>query len=100
MRRSSCAIRLSGGPWPRRRQPLAGRASGEGLIDAVLGWRSLAAGFGKVTPMSMILIGGAALALLAPSTLPPAVNSGAQIAEARCASCHAIGLKSDSPTVH
>jgi mono/diheme cytochrome c family protein len=50
--------------------------------------------------MSMILIGGAALALLAPSTQPPAVESGARIAEARCSSCHAIGLKARSPKVH
>ncbi|MFL5297925.1 MAG: c-type cytochrome [Phenylobacterium sp.] len=49
--------------------------------------------------MSMILIGGAALALLAPSAQPPQVASGARIAETRCAVCHAIGLKSESPKV-
>jgi mono/diheme cytochrome c family protein len=48
----------------------------------------------------MILIGGAALALLAPSALPPAAASGERIASARCASCHAIGLNSRSPKVH
>ena len=52
--------------------------------------------------MPMILIGGAAaaLVLLAPAANPPAVQSGEQIAQARCASCHAIGLKARSPKVH
>jgi mono/diheme cytochrome c family protein len=49
--------------------------------------------------MSTILIGAAALALLAPATRPPAVEAGAQIAQSRCASCHAIGLKARSPDV-
>ena len=47
--------------------------------------------------MSIILIGGAVLALLAPSAQPPAVVSGAQIAKTRCATCHAIGLSAESP---
>jgi mono/diheme cytochrome c family protein len=51
--------------------------------------------------MPMILIGGAAaFALLAPAALPPAVQSGEQIAQKRCASCHAIGLQARSPKVH
>jgi mono/diheme cytochrome c family protein len=52
--------------------------------------------------MAMILIGGAAaaLVLLAPAANPPEVQKGEQIAQARCASCHAIGLKARSPKVH
>ncbi len=49
--------------------------------------------------MSMILIGGAVMALLAPTPQPPGVDAGAQIAETRCAKCHAIGLKPRSPNV-
>jgi mono/diheme cytochrome c family protein len=50
--------------------------------------------------MGIILIGGAALALLAPAALPPDVQAGQSLAEARCAQCHAIGLKARSPKVH
>jgi mono/diheme cytochrome c family protein len=52
--------------------------------------------------MTLILIGGAAAAfvLLAPAAQPPAVQSGEKIAQARCASCHAIGLKARSPKVN
>jgi mono/diheme cytochrome c family protein len=51
--------------------------------------------------MTLILIGGAAaaLVLLAPAAQPAAVQAGEKIAEARCASCHAIGLKARSPKV-
>jgi mono/diheme cytochrome c family protein len=50
--------------------------------------------------MGIILIGAAALALLAPSAQPPDVAAGQRIAEARCAQCHAIGLKARSPRPH
>ena len=50
--------------------------------------------------MGLILIGAAALALLAPAAQPPDVQAGEQIASTRCAQCHAIGLKARSPKVH
>jgi mono/diheme cytochrome c family protein len=47
------------------------------------------------------LLGALALAgpaLAAPANLAPAVERGAEVAQARCASCHAVALEARSPS--